>query len=789
METPSRGPTGLWAWFSKTLTRKFVLLLLGFFGLQVLQLAAGLVGVLHLGREGALINELGRQRARTLLIENHLRQAAAQGRWPKGGDAAYRQLRAEYERLLAVSDEMSRQDRTAWERALGEARAAWEKELRPALEGFDPADRAAAERALARYGALAQAQVRRFDRLVAWLEEQVREDSRRLAALQAALVAASLVLGAVGLLMARYVVSRPLASLIAAARAISAGAFDRRLPASGSDELGELARAFNRMAQAVGEKTRRISALNELALSLTSSLRLEDAFDGVMKQGIALLGCRAACVALYDEAAGCFREKVSQGLSEAFVRRMSFRPGGLADQAFHSGQYVVSNDRPDTAHKLSALAREEGIRGFICLPLVSQQRRLGVLYFYRSDRDDFEPEEIEVMQTFSCLAAQAISNARLYARMLDLAETDGLTGLPNRRKAESRLHAEIARAKRHDQPFSVALLDIDRFKRVNDTYGHAAGDHVLKTLAGVLFRELREVDLVARLGGEEFLVILPATDPPGARRTAERLRCAVERAGATLPGGTALTYTVSIGVASWPDDGETAELLLERADQALYMAKREGRNRTVVYSEMLKVTLERNPDQAVALLRRSADNIGPVAAAVDLKTRYTREHSRCTELAALALGRAMDLAPGELEALRRAAQLHDIGMLTVPDSVVARKGPLLPDEWAMIRRHPVVSAEIVSRVPGLEGLAPVVRAHHEHYDGSGYPDGLAGEAIPRLARVLAIADAYSALVVDRPQRGALGREEAMAAIEAGAGRLFDPHLVAMFGHLVRRSEV
>jgi diguanylate cyclase (GGDEF)-like protein len=264
---------------------------------------------------------------------------------------------------------------------------------------------------------------------------------------------------------------------------------------------------------------------------------------------------------------------------------MAFRPGGLADEAFSSSRHVLSNDLPGSRYRLSELAREEGIRAFLCLPLQVQEHPLGVLYVYRCDRDGFADDEVDLLNTFAHLAAGAISNARLHARMTDLAKKDGLTGVYNRRSFDDHLGLELQRARRYGREFALLMLDIDHFKRVNDSHGHQAGDAVLKSLAALLERSVRDgVDLVARVGGEEFAVLLPETGIGSAQTVAERIRAGVEAAQIPVPGHDPIRVTVSIGVCARREAVDRPQSLHGDADKALYAAKQQGRNRVVVWS-------------------------------------------------------------------------------------------------------------------------------------------------------------------------------------------------------------
>lgn len=578
-------------WFSQTLTRKFTLLLAGFLVLQALQLGVGIFGVLHVGEEmGALINEAGKQRFRTLLLDTLTRQAVAAGRWSPASHETFTATLADYERYFTEFGEQTDESRAndALRALVSEARTKWEKELRPLLLAINPARDAEANAALLRYEAIAPDQVHLLDRAVTLLELDAAGDTRRLAIFQAAVLGLTLLLGVIGLAMAHQVVELPLRRLTAGTRAIAAGDYDKRVTISSRDEIGELAETFNRMAAAVGEKTSRISALNQIAVAISSTLGWQELLGRIMRSGIALTGSKAACLAFYDEGKLCFGEWHSQGLSDHFIRNASFRPGGLADRALENGKYILSNDRPETAHKLSELARREGILCFICLPFISQTHPLGVLYLYRDDRDAFLPEEIELLATFSHLAAVAAENTRLHTNTAKLAATDALTGLLNRRMLEERLQIEQQRAQRYGKAFSLLMLDIDHFKKINDSYGHLAGDAVLKALASALSQQTRDIDSVARFGGEEFVIVLPETDGDGARVVAERIRTAIAGAPFVLPDGCEIGVTVSIGIACFPLDAVNIEVLLERADQALYLSKNTGRNRVSLYQERLQ---------------------------------------------------------------------------------------------------------------------------------------------------------------------------------------------------------
>ena len=532
--------------------------------------------------------------------------------------------------------------------------------------------------------------------------------------------------------------------------------------------------------RALHNRNLQLETINRLSLTLTSAQDLTVILDQVMVLGSGLVRAKAACIAFYDADRGTFNDWVTTGLSPYFVRNMAFQRGGLADEAFTSGACVLSNDRPETRHQLSALVRAEGIRGFVCLPLISRAGKLGVIYFYRSYRDDFEPAEIELLTTFAHLAASAIENARLYARLESEARTDTLTGLYNRRVFDQRLEQEQRRARRYNKPYALLMLDIDHFKRVNDEYGHPAGDAVLAELARRMALQVRDVDTLVRYGGEEFAVIFPEITGAAAREIGERIRRTIADTPFVLPDGRPVSVTVSAGISCFPNCAADAPQAVGTADQALYTAKQEGRNRVLLYRDTLKARLEKNPELVVELLNRGSDQILPVATAVASLAPFLRQHTEQVGRATALLAGALKLPPEDCETLRLAALLHDIGMLAVPAGVLARQTPLTAEEQQLLRRHPVTAAAWLERVPALSRLTPIVRHHHEHFDGRGYPDGLRGNAIPVLAQVLALADAYASMISDWPGRRALSTADAEAELRRCAGTQFDPLLVDRF---------
>lgn len=353
-----------------------------------------------------------------------------------------------------------------------------------------------------------------------------------------------------------------------------------------------------------------------------------------------------------------------------------------------------------------------------------------------------------------------------------LATTDALTGLYNHRAFHENIRREFKNLEDNGGKIGVIMLDVDGFKEINDSLGHLQGDEILRQCARI-FCEVVDSSCVYRYGGDEFAVLLPGADDRKTMDTAERLRKALVEAS----GGGPNRVTVSLGVANYPGTASSAEELIYEADAAMYAAKSAGKNTVMRWDAATRLDGDGymhyggNRDMRVVELVRALH--GALAA----KDPSTHAHSeRCAEYAGL-VAKEMGLSLREQAAVRMGALLHDIGKLAVPDEILVKPGPLTKTQWAVVRQHPVAGYYLVSQLPSLAEALPIILHHHEHYDGSGYPEGLSGEEIPLAARIILVADAYDAMTTDRPYREAMSPEAAIEELRRNGGKQFDPQVV------------
>jgi len=398
-------------------------------------------------------------------------------------------------------------------------------------------------------------------------------------------------------------------------------------------------------------------------------------------------------------------------------------------------------------------------------------------------------------------AATPSSKPPMRARPAEPAlEYDALTGLlVHRRFCEELAHLR-ARCRRNNRPLTVLLIDVDDFHAINASCGHGFGDLVLHELAEQLRSICRGSDILARYQWDTFAVALPDTDSNGAATFAERCRATLSQTPLLLDGATA-RVTVSIGLAECESGFiESESHLLARAMEALREAKRRGKNQLVRWEQLhldsslieqaqppIRLAAEQLERLQQQLKQTCLESTRALVAAVEAKDPYTRQHSMTVAFYSEALGRELGLEPDQIDLCKTAAILHDIGKIGIPDALLTKPGPLTPAEADLIKRHPMVSVQILEHISFLKSELPAILHHHERYDGRGYPAGLAGESIPLSARILHVADATDAMFSQRSYKPGYELERVLAELESGQGSQFDPQIAATMIEWLKRN--
>jgi diguanylate cyclase (GGDEF)-like protein len=494
--------------------------------------------------------------------------------------------------------------------------------------------------------------------------------------------------------------------------------------------------------------------------------------------------------------------------SQTLGRRIAVGSGVLGKVARTGVSALVQNAGPG---QLAGVLPES--RAVLCLPISYGETLLGVLNVESRDENAFAPQDVLILNTLADLLATALHNSFVFRKLQQQSITDGLTGIKTRRFFWEALSSEWKRASRSGRPFSVVLVDLDKFKEVNDSLGHLEGDLVLARVGRLLEQKCRQSNVVARYGGDEFIILMPETGIEQAQVLAERLRLWV----ATDPMLEEHHITGSFGVASFPVHGFSMEDLIRVADAGMYVAKHAGGNQvstsdvfgegSAVQRQLVSGYIEgflqrehngpEHLEELVTTLRKLCgredekdhkaikEAVEALSRAAELREHNAAGHGeQCSHYTGM-IARGLNLSAQEVEDLTFAGRVHDVGKLFIPDRVLNKPGALTENEFAVIKKHPQVGAEVLRAIPEIEHVAQAVESHHEAFDGSGYPRGLKGEDIPLYGRIVAVADAYVNMTSDRSFAPPKTDEQAMAELGKQSGIRFDGMIVRLFARLLK----
>lgn len=516
---------------------------------------------------------------------------------------------------------------------------------------------------------------------------------------------------------------------------------------------GYMTRELERERRAAVERAAQADSLRELSMNLVSETDIKDVFNVLIDHAVNMTTAERGRLILSSQ------EGFTVVASANRLGNTTPAPEGETidehqlRQAATTGEAVFASDRRGL---VIPIASGEGVTAIACL---------------NQSKGMFSNQDLFAVAALSGSATVPLANALRYQRSRQEATTDALTGLANAGEFHRRLESAFARPDRRETPLSLILVDFDHFKSVNDELGHQHGDLVLQMGARIVRDAARAQDLVARYGGDELAVLVAETNGTGAQRLAYRIVDAVHAAAVSTTPGQHLTF--SVGVASYPEDAFTASELIEAADQALYLAKREGKDRPCTFPQLV-TELELADGNLVAMLAAAGPQIMvAVAHAVDHRNPMAQGHSSRVVAIVDAIGRRLSMPSSELEELRMAAFLHDVGHMTLPAEGHNLEAP----------GHAEEGEKIVAGARFPLDVVAAVRHHHERWDGGGVTDGVTGESIPLMARILSVAERFEAQTAGRGC-ARLTQEESLAQVALGSGAEFDPTVVGALGRAV-----
>jgi len=570
------------------------------------------------------------------------------------------------------------------------------------------------------------------------------------------------------------------------------------------------------------KKARQLAMINNVSSHAITTLDPGEMLSKITAEMERHLGYDHIGIAVLDYSSKELVVEAEAGARREAVGRRIMLGEGLLGQVARTGQMGVVREGSASTPRLLLAGSAAGV----ALPVTYGEQFLGVLYVESSEPCDFPEQDMQLLRTLADLFAGALHNALTFQKAQEQAITDGLTGVKTHRFLMEALSSEWKRSTRANRPLALVLMDLDHFKFVNDFYGHLEGDVVLQRVGHILEQNCRRSDVVARYGGDEFVILMPETTVEQARQLANKLRGWI----ASDPLLRDKNITASFGIAAFPVHGSTPQELIQVADSSMYLSKHQGGNsvstaeqgdpsdrkrwKKDVLEAYLGVTLKRlfatGPEAFEEIYRRleqftrslreqgsdvSPDALPPVvvetvtslAFAIDAKDHYTQGHSQKVSAYAVMIAQALGLPSADVEEIRLAALLHDIGKVGIPESILNKSGPLDAGEWEMMKTHTELGARILEPLRPMVRIREMVRHHHEFYDGSGYPRHLEGEQIPHGARVIAVADAYDTITSERTYKKARTPEDAFAELERCATNQFDPEIVRVFIETMRRA--
>ena len=538
--------------------------------------------------------------------------------------------------------------------------------------------------------------------------------------------------------------------------------------------------------------------LQELGENFKQSGSLNEAFSSINSTFNEKMDCNFTAFGVFHEKSKCINLKLYTKRGETYSSKILLSDENNPVIRCFKNSMAVSQDDI----KFLNIPYMQNSCALI-LPMISVNQCIGVLILGKESSN----VNVNLLELFANYLAMFMHNVELMARTNKYANTDTLTSLYNHRGFQEVLSSELQKAEDNKTHLSVVMLDVNNISKINRELGHAKGDEVIKLVAEKVKQNIRPSDSAGRYGGDEIAIIMPNTDTKEAKYLAEYITyclscCFVDDVG---------PVKVAVGISTFPECTKDQEKLLILAEQAMYISQAKGYKEgmsaiissldfnfwdDVALNSFAEILTKRHAQIGINFEEELLDKFNneqikshnhlvematSLAGAIDAKDPYTKNHSTSVSRYAEALARAVNLPEDEVERIKLGALLHDVGKIGIPESVLKKPDKLLDDEWEIMKQHPVIGAEkVLEPNEALRDLIPIVKYHHERIDGKGYPEQLKGDKIPLAARIVSVADAYHALISDRPYRKGMPVEKACEILQMGSGTQWDADLVRHF---------
>lgn len=435
---------------------------------------------------------------------------------------------------------------------------------------------------------------------------------------------------------------------------------------------------------------------------------------------------------------------------------------------------------------ISALTRrqrnwldEQDVTGFYALKY--HQAVIGFLFIVDHAHTPLSPSQIHHLHRLGRYSSYALRNANLYQNAYRTSITDDLTSLYNRKHAFQCIENYCA----ENREATLILLDIDDFRLYNELYSVREGDNLIHRCAQLILQNLNDTDMAFRFGADEFMILREGCDVDAAKELAQRIIDHITHSSYSTD--MIWDITITCGISAFPTISKDAHSFLHNVEQAVYYGKLEGKGCMSVYRHGME-DRSQNPDIRAAY-ERVAPTIYALTAAIDAKDNYTFIHSMNVSKYAVTLAESLDMNANEIEIIRDAGMLHDIGKISIPENILKKTTHLTNEEYDVMKTHVENSTKMIRYLPDMDYVIPAVVGHHERYDGKGYPRGLAGEDIPLMARILTIADCFDAMTARRPYKQPMPVSYAVSELQSNSGTQFDPALVTQFVSLIYEGKI